>query len=93
VSAVCETFGVPPDVAERQPWVLTRAVLDYRNAKSGLDLINGERPGFDELAKHPGTQDLLVEMLRAQGVVDERVPMADVLASLRTVTDDEEKEE
>jgi hypothetical protein len=67
VSEICSAFGCTPSEAERQDGVLVSRILDYRNAKAAIDLLNGGQAGAAELMKHPELADLLLEMHRAQG--------------------------
>ena len=76
---VCEAFGCPPDVAERQDWALVTAVLEYRAAKAAIDLFNAGSRGVAELQKQPGLVALLLEINRAQGApTTEAALMADM---------------
>ena len=63
---VCETFGCPPDVAERQEWAVVQAIQDYRAAMLARDLFNSGRKGFEQLRKRPELQRILLEMYRVQ---------------------------
>lgn len=67
VSEICEAFGCPPDVAERQDPRLVRAVIDYRNAKQAIAWFNDGERGQEQLAKYPELGTLLLELVRAQG--------------------------
>lgn len=59
-------FGCTPDVAERQDWTLVQQIIDYRNARTAIDLFNRGREGAEQLAEHPSLMELLREMWRAQ---------------------------
>ena len=67
MAEVCAAFGCSPDVAERQPWWLTRAVLDYRNAREAVRLFGAGDEGRKQLMEQRHLTDLLLEMSRAQG--------------------------
>ncbi len=72
LSAVCEAFGCPPDVAARQDPALVRAVLDYRNAHTARDLYDApdKARAFATLARNPELSLLLARMRRAQEGAD-----------------------
>lgn len=71
VSEVCTAFGICPCHAETENYPLITAILDYRNAKHAIELMNRGGDGFDQLAKHPYLGELLLRMLKAQDVVME----------------------
>jgi hypothetical protein len=91
VSEVCDAFTTVPDVAERQPAQVVRAVLDYRNAKYALSLLEQGTAGFEQLSKNAGLQLLLLDLLRAQGVVDETFKQEHVLQYLKEDAEEEEE--
>ena len=66
MSVVCEAFGCVPDVAERQSRQLVTAIIDYRNARYAIELMNGGADGAQKLGQHRELMDLLLEMKRAQ---------------------------
>ena len=67
IAEICTAFNCSPDVAARQDLVLVQGILDYRNAKQAIGLMNQGATGFDELSKQPHLTDLLLRMVRAQG--------------------------
>lgn len=67
---VCQAFGCPPDVAERQDWPTVIGILEARAAKEALRLFNGGKRGLAELGKRPDLQRLMLAMVRAQGSPD-----------------------
>lgn len=73
-------FNCSPAVAEEQDYDLVRGILDYRNAKYAVELMNQGQRGFDELQKNPHLGELLLRMLKAQDVVIESP--ADAIAAV-----------
>lgn len=74
-------------MAERQDFRLVKAILDYRNAKHAIELINGGDKGAAELARHPHLMELLLEITRAQGAG--QATADDVLALVKRDEDGE----
>lgn len=68
MSEVCEAFGCPPDVAERQNYGLVSAILDYRAAMRAREVFNqpNKRQAFDQLRANPRLLEILALMRRAQ---------------------------
>jgi len=66
ISIVCEAFGCTPDVAEKQDWSLVQAILDYRNAKVPLELMQQGEAGAKAMAAHPDVMNPIGELYRAQ---------------------------
>ncbi len=74
MSAICEAFGCTPAEAVRQDWALVQAVLDYRNARVALELLNAVSSGDGatseaarrRLEENPGLGTLMIELHRAQ---------------------------
>lgn len=64
---MCEAFNCPPDVAERQDAMKVNAILEYRLARTAIELFNQGANGVEALQKHPAMVNLLVELHRAQG--------------------------
>lgn len=72
-----------------EDWPSLVAILDYRRAKSALDLFNGGKDGAARLQEHPDLLELLLEMARAQSP---EVTLDDLLSDLegkRRKDDDE----
>jgi hypothetical protein len=72
---VCETFTCLPDEAERQDPQLVRRILQHRNAKYAVELMNGGEQGAERLKSQPALLGLLKEMLDAQGMLDADDPL------------------
>lgn len=77
-------------MAERQDWRLVGAIFDYRNARTAIDMLNGGDKGYEQLAKQPHLQQLLLELVRAQG--DTLAEFEDVVNVIRAGQEDEETE-
>lgn len=62
VSNICESFGCLPDEAERQDPQLVRHILQVRNARYAVKLMNTDGAEF---AKHPELGELLKRLVDA----------------------------
>lgn len=63
---MCEAFGCTPSEAMQQDWALVRRILDYRNARTAVDVFNQGRKGVETMQRYPVLAQILVEMHRAQ---------------------------
>lgn len=66
ISIVCDAFGCTPLEAEQQPWSLVQAILDYRAAKTVMDLTEQGEGGAKVLAKYPSLLQGLEQVRMAQ---------------------------
>lgn len=66
MSIVCEAFTCTPAEAERQPWPLVEAVLEYRQARDVVELMKRGEDGAKSLKENPGLLRLIDAMHRAQ---------------------------
>ena len=87
MSAICDAFRCPPDVAVRQDWTLVRRIMDYRNAGVAVELFNAGGKAWGQMQKHPELGDLMLEMLSAQ--TGQAVTEADLERSMQAMVETE----
>ena len=66
VSDVCETFHCLPDAALRQDPRIVREIMEFRAARTAIELFRGGNAGAEQLAKSPGLLAMLATLTEAQ---------------------------
>ena len=97
ISAICAEFGIAPNEAAEQDWLLVSQVFDFRMIERGIEYIDKGTDGMKELAKNETMQAVLLEMHRAQApetTMDEMMAgmsdKADVAEQAKSDVDDME---